>query len=176
MTLKEFKERWDFIPHRQGPTKILELRFRAKPLDQFRHQVFCTIWHQTLSRFGAMGEGDTYEEALENLDVQLRYNLAYVQELAVSNTGSPERPIGIVLLGAGFSVPFGFPDVVKLKNISLKLCTAPQHPDSCQFSHAVSEYPLTDFSAGAFQNIEQFLTVWLGYLEQLAFLDSVDDS
>lgn len=111
-------------------------------------------------------------DVLEYLDAELSKQLHYAYELSQGNP-SFERPIMVVLVGAGFSKGFGFPITSGLKDDSLTKCSNPSFSDHHFFEESLSEYPISEFKKGkgGIPDIEYLLTVWNGYQEQVRIAD-----
>lgn len=112
---------------------------------------------------------------LEQLDAQLEEQQRRAKSLLTVGPSS-EKPIVVVLTGAGFSNGFGLPTTAALKEISLQRCDDPA-PDVEPGVPDWDAYPLSEFrrECSRIPDIEYLLTLWAAYLDQMRQTGSVGD-
>lgn len=150
---------------------------RGLPTSNLRFQIKCTVSieifpriHETVqsNNLQSRSSDDVIEELLNQLDVALSQRVKEVQDV-LSAVPQPDKPILVILAGAGFSAGFGLPLTNGLRELAMRRCEDPRDHLEPLHKDRLAEYPLNEYlrEDGAISDFEILLTLWEGYRHQL---------
>lgn len=118
---------------------------------------------------------ESFSRVLQQLDARLEERQCRAREQLTARSSSG-KPVLVVLAGAGFSSGFGLPTTAALKEILRQTCDDPA-PEVDVGVPNWEEYPLSEFrrECGRIPDVEQLLTLWTAYHDQLRQTGSVGD-